>query len=131
MSAVPMVSRRMLQEIRRLQKKHYAAQLAMAAQTEHDEAGTWITFTRPGIGPIEPQEVVVQWNSGGGRMLSFNGDTTPSRDMTFRRLASQGFNVQKGDKFELNGEEGQITRIFTDKGTIKAEGRLLTGTVWP
>lgn len=117
-----------VREIRRLQSLHWDAAREIASPRVD------VVLSRPGVGTLPPVAVVVNWGSGGraGRHLVGAGqDDTPDVDLTLRRLVAEGFDVQAGDGFVLDGQPASVSRVRRDKGTIRAECRLIEGAVWP
>lgn len=123
---VPMLPGRAVRTIRRLQAANWVASRAIASPTVD------LVLTRPGVGTLDAQDVVIDWRPGAtNRHVTSPGDDTPAADVTFRRLIANGFDVQPGDTFDLDGQKGSIAKVKRYKGMIRAEGRWVTGSVWP
>jgi hypothetical protein len=89
-----------------------------------------LVLERRGVGELPAQQVVANWNSP-PRARVIGMDDSQSVDVLFYRLLEDGFDVQVGDKFTIDGLRGGITRVIRNRGKIQASARLITGTVYP
>ncbi|MGH2360445.1 MAG: hypothetical protein ACRDGM_07875 [bacterium] len=124
---VQMLPDRAVEVIRHLQAAIWSASRNIASpQVE-------LILERVGVGTLAAQSVVVIWakTSGQQRHVTSPGDDTPAIDLTFRRLTSDSFDVATGDRFTIDGQRGVVARVVRNKAVIRAESRLVSGTVWP
>lgn len=122
-----MLPARTVATIRRLQRDLWSASRAVASPV------TDLVLERPDGTVLPAQAVVVIWakTSGQRTHVTARGDDTPAIDVTFRRLASDGFTVETGWRFTIDGNRGVVARVVRNKAIVRAECRLVTGSVWP
>lgn len=94
-----------------------------------------VVFTKPDGTTTTAQDVQVEWAGAPGAQRHIapaaGADRSMDADLSLWRLSSDGFEVEKGDRFEIDGEKAVVTRVFRTAVAIVASCRLVTGTVWP
>lgn len=85
---------------------------------------TSLVLVRAGVS-LAAQAVVVDWISRrGARDQEGIGAAVTDADVIFTRTIDDGFDVARNDRFAIQGQTGQITRVYQDAALVVAEATI-------